>query len=84
MGGEGRFTEQVIGSFRLGNIIGRGWDRFRHIFGGSDGRGGYVIFAVDEAQDLHWHRYTGSGASDQDGTSPAWDPRSGTKIGNGW
>ncbi len=24
VGGEGRFTEQVIGSFRLGNIIGRG------------------------------------------------------------
>jgi M6 family metalloprotease-like protein len=67
-----------------GNIIGRGWDRFRHVFGGSDGRGGYVIFAVDEGQDLHWYRYTGSGASDPDGTSPAWDPRSGTKIGNGW
>lgn len=51
---------------------------------GSDGRGGYVIFAVDEAQDLHWYRYTGSGQSDPDGTSSAWDPRSGTKIGNGW
>ena len=24
VGGEGRFTEQVVGSFRLGNIIGRG------------------------------------------------------------
>jgi hypothetical protein len=67
-----------------GNIIGKGWQRFRHIFGGSDGRGGYVIFAVDEAQDLHWYRYTGSGQSDPDGTSSAWDPRSGTKIGNGW
>ena len=67
-----------------GNVIGRGWHRFRHIFGGTDGRGGYVIFAVDEAWDLHWYRYTGSGQSDPDGTSSAWDPRSGTKIGNGW
>jgi hypothetical protein len=67
-----------------GNVIGRGWHRFRHIFGGTDGRGGYVIFAVDEGQDLHWYRYTGTGQSDPDGTSSAWDPRSGTKIGNGW
>ncbi|WP_305783612.1 tachylectin-related carbohydrate-binding protein [Symbioplanes lichenis] len=67
-----------------GNVISSGWHRFGHIFGGGDGRGGYVIFAVDENLDLRWFRYTGHGESDPDGKSADWDPRSGTKIGNGW
>nr|WP_261566783.1 tachylectin-related carbohydrate-binding protein [Frankia gtarii] len=66
------------------NIIGRGWHRFRHIFGGSDGRGGYVIYGVDQAQNLLWHRYTGTGDSDPTGTSNAWSPNSGNIIGTGW
>jgi M6 family metalloprotease-like protein len=66
------------------NIIGSGWHRFRHIFGGSDGRGGYVIYAVDHARNLRWHRYSGTGDSDPTSTSSAWSPNSGNVIGTGW
>jgi hypothetical protein len=67
-----------------GNVIGRGWDRFRVIFGGIDWRrGGYVIYGIASDGSLVWYRYTGSGESDPSG-SRGWDPNSGNVIGNGW
>ena len=66
------------------NIIGRGWHGLRHLFGGSDGRGGNVIYAVDRDGNLRWYRYTGTGDSDPTGASSAWSPNSGNIIGTGW
>jgi hypothetical protein len=67
-----------------GNIIGSGWNAFRHIFGGSDGAGGYVIYGVEDGGTLRWYRYSGSGQEDFLGTSAAWHPRSGNTVGQGW
>jgi hypothetical protein len=66
------------------NIIGRGWHGLQHLFGGSDGRGGYVIYAVDRDGNLRWYRYTGAGDSDPTGASSAWSANSGNIIGTGW
>jgi hypothetical protein len=67
-----------------GNVIGTGWNAFRHIFGGSDGKGGYVIYAAEDGGILRWYRYTGTGESDPSGTSAAWSENSGNMIGIGW
>jgi hypothetical protein len=67
-----------------GNVINNGWNVFRHIFGGSDGTGGHVIYGVEDGGNLRWYRYSGNGESDPSGTSAAWDPNSGNIIGTGW
>jgi hypothetical protein len=67
-----------------GNVIGSGWDIFRHVFGGSDGSGGYVIYGVENNGNLRWYRYSGNGERDRSGTSAAWHPNSGNIIGVGW
>jgi len=67
-----------------GNFIGKGWQGFRHIFGGSDGAGGYVIYGVEQNGNLRWYRYAGSGENDPAGSSSRWHPNSGHVIGVGW
>lgn len=67
-----------------GNVIGRGWQSFRHIFGGSDGVGGLVIYGIEQNGDLRWYRYVGEGESDPAGASDKWHPNSGNTIGRGW
>ena len=67
-----------------GNVIGTGWNAFRHIFGGSDGSDGYIIYGVEDSGALRWYRYSGNGESDPSGTSSAWHPNSGNSIGIGW
>jgi hypothetical protein len=56
-----------------GNVIGTDWIGFQHIFGGSDGSGGYVIYDVEHGGNLRWYRYSGNGESDPSDTSAAWD-----------
>jgi hypothetical protein len=61
-----------------GNVIGNGWQNFRHLWGS-----GGVIFGVHENGNLLWYAYTGNGDADPSGTL-GWAPNSGNVIGNGW
>jgi hypothetical protein len=69
-----------------GNVIGNGWQNFRHIFvapqaGRSTSR--LEIFAVAQNGDLHWYSYSGDGEHDPSG-SLGWHPNSGNPVGRGW
>ena len=68
-----------------GHQIGRGWQDFRHLTGGTDDSGGVgtVLYAVAQNGDLLWHRYHGHGEQDPTGGT-GWDPNSANPIGNGW
>lgn len=58
-----------------GSKVGRRWEGFSNVFGGSDG----VIYPVQPNGDLLWYRHEGRG----DG-SFRWAQDSGRKVGNGW
>lgn len=69
-----------------GNVIGNGWQNFRHVFvspraGRSTNH--FKIFAVAQNGDLHWYSYSGNGEHDPSG-SRGWHPHSGNRVGNGW
>ncbi len=68
-----------------GNQVGRGWQNFRHLTGGTDDSGGIgtVLYAVAQNGDLLWYRYTGRGEQDPTG-GLGWNPNSANPIGNGW
>jgi tachylectin len=66
-----------------GNQVGNGWQNFRYIFGGSDGAGGRVLYAVKNNGDLLWYRYGGNGEQDPTGTK-GWHANSGNQIGRGF
>jgi M6 family metalloprotease-like protein len=61
-----------------GNVIGNGWQNFRHIHGSSN-----VFFGGHENGDLLWYSYSGQGEHDPSGAL-GWHPNSGNPIGNGW
>jgi Tachylectin len=69
-----------------GNVIGNGWQSFRHIFvkpraGRSTSQ--MALFAVAQNGDLLWYSYQGQGEHDPSGAT-GWHPNSGNPIGNGW
>jgi len=68
-----------------GNQIGRGWQNFRHLTGGSNDSSGFgtVLYAVAGNGDLLWYRYDGHGEHDPTGAT-GWRPNSSNPIGNGW
>jgi hypothetical protein len=57
-----------------GAVIGKGFGRYGTVVSGGQG----VIYTIDSAGNLFWHRYLGSGGAAD------WDPASGTRIGTGW
>lgn len=61
-----------------GNIVGRGWQNFRHLHGS-----GSSVFAVAQDGNLLWYNYNGGGVSDPTGGT-GWHANSGNPIGNGW
>jgi hypothetical protein len=61
-----------------GNVIGNGWQHFRHLHAS-----GGVIFAVDAIGDLIWYAYQGNGEHNPAGDT-GWAANSGNPIGNGW
>jgi M6 family metalloprotease-like protein len=69
-----------------GNVIGNGWQNFRHIFvksqaGSASSR--LWIFAVAQNGDLLWYSYSGNGEHDPSGAL-GWHHNSGNQVGNGW
>jgi hypothetical protein len=68
-----------------GNVIGRGWQNFRTVVGGSNDAGGFaaVIYAVRTDGKMLWYRYTGRGEANPEG-NVGWSPNSGNQIGSGW
>ena len=52
-----------------GHQVGRGWQNFRHLTGGTDDSGGIgtVLYAVAQNGDLLWYRYHGRGEQDPTG-----------------
>jgi hypothetical protein len=73
-----------------GNVIGNGWQNFRHVFvapqsgrSSSTGPEFFKLFAVAQNGDLLWYAYNGNGEHDPSGTL-GWHPNSGNQIGRGW
>ncbi|MFG2053248.1 tachylectin-related carbohydrate-binding protein [Micromonospora sp. NPDC048930] len=84
--GESDVTGALGWDLNSGNVIGNGWQNFRHVFvapraGRTTSR--LQIFAVAENGDLHWYSYSGNGEHDPSG-SLGWHPNSGHRVGNGW
>jgi hypothetical protein len=61
--------------------VGRGWDKFSHIFGG----GANTIYAIDREGTLHWYRHDASSTGDGLETPGAWARGGvGKPVGEGW
>jgi M6 family metalloprotease-like protein len=61
-----------------GNIVGNGWDGFRHVHGSAN-----MVFAVAQDGRLLWYSYAGQGEEDPSGAA-GWHANSGNAIGRGW
>jgi hypothetical protein len=63
-----------------GKQINAGWNGFKHVFCGGDGR----IYAIRQTGELLWYRdQLGDGSNGPNGER-GWDPNSASQIGVGW